>query len=920
MNRALSLGTKLRLILLWVGGMAILLSSILIAVLEYRQSKLEMSHILRSRVEIIEGTIEELLRQDLTNMDSLAGALARNGNNSERHLLDRAHLINDQRSLLYLLDSVGRVEEISDPEKYGEFLGLDFSHLNFVREMKPISSVYQSLVTRRTVVSLLTGIGDGRMLVLEKDLQGLVPLLSQLGRGELLRGEILFVLSREGTVIYHPENQLIQSRHNLGMDLRRLTGPDAEDLIGFDLGGIPYDGVERKLALPLGWRLYNAVPSNYLTSHVIHDSLFQILLLVGMILVLLVTMDWLLQRYYSRPVANVIRALSDTPIDDTPSAIPLAMTREILELGDLVSAVNCLFQQIATTRKQLEEREELFRTVTEHSMHWSFWLRPDGRLRYISPSCERITGFTTQEFYHRPELLYEIIHPEERKLWDEHLHKFDRQGEHLPLEFRIRTKDGQIRWIRHFCKPIIAEDGTHQGNRGANIDVTQEKQAEEKLLHNSLYDSLTGLANRVLFMDRLTQVIKRCKREDFQYAVLFLDLDRFKNINDSLGHRIGDLLLKNIALRLRDECRPADTIARLGGDEFAALLEGVNGLSDAMLFAERIRARVRQPYRLENYEIFTSVSIGITLSHGAHHTASHLLRDADTAMYHAKSMGRDKIEVFDAEMHEQDVERQSLESDLRRAVERRELVNFYQAIYNLNSGRICGFEALVRWQHPHRGLLPPGEFISLAEETGIILPLGQWVIDTACEQLKAWQQKAEDADLTINVNLSGIQLSQPGLADHLREVLETCRIDRNSFALEITESVLMEYSGHLRQTLSELEQMGVQLCMDDFGTGYSSLNNLRKFPIHKVKIDRTFVSRMMDSEEDHRIVHTIIDLAHNLGLSCIAEGVETEQQCEELKRLGCSHAQGMLFSRPMIAEQAWKLISQGDMAPRSSLN
>ncbi len=899
--------------LLWVGGVAILASSLLVAALEYRDSKDEMTQILRGRVAVIEGTIQELLRQEQQHIEHLVSELALGGNANDKQFIENAHYVSGEGNVFYLLDRAGKIEQISDPDIHGQFLGLDFSHLEFVMEMDLISSVYQSLITRRSVISLLTVVEDGRLLVLEKDLKDFVPLLAQFERGEMLTGELLFVLSKDGAVIYHPETRLIQSRHNLGVELMERTGPDSQGLIGFKLGTTHYYGVGRELALPLGWRLYDVVPSRHLTNHAIGKIVIQVLVLVGVIIVLMVTLGWLLQRYYSGPIAKVIHSLSAYQADHRQNHFPTSMSNNILELSNLITAVNSMFKKISSTQKQLAEREELFRTVTEHSVHWSFWLRPDGQLRYISPSCERITGFSASEFYNQPTLLRDIIHPEDRILWDDHLHQTGSHGEVLPMEFRIRTKAGQARWIRHFCKPIIAEDGKNLGSRGANIDVSEEKRVELQLVHNSLYDSLTGLANRDLFMDRLSRVIKRCERENLQYAVLFLDLDRFKNINDSLGHRIGDLLLKSIALRLQDECRPADTVARLGGDEFAALLEGVNGLAGALLIAERIRERVRESYRLENYEIFTTVSVGITMSHGSQHNAADLLRDADTAMYHAKSKGRDQIEIFDSEMHEQAVERLNLENDLRRAIERQEFVNFYQVIMDLPSNQVSGFEALVRWQHPQRGLMPPKEFITLAEETGIILPLGQRVLESACRQLQIWQTAAGFRHVTININLSGIQLSQPGLVKSLQALLEEYQIDVKDIALEITESVLMEYAGHLRQTLEELAQMGVQLCMDDFGTGYSSLTNLRRFPIAKIKIDRSFIARMMQSDEDHMIVRSIIDLAHNLGMSCIAEGVETELQLEELRKLGCDQAQGSLFALPQSAQQAGRLISDGSL-------
>jgi len=760
------------------------------------------------------------------------------------------------------------------------------------------------------VISLVTEINDGRLLVLEKNLSDFLPLFAQFEQGEMIPNEQLFVLAPDGTVIYHPNEELVRSRHNLGLELKNWQGPDSRGLYRFDIGQNNYIGVKRSLKIPEGWKLYYSVPRRLLIDVVKQEVVVQFIVLATAFFSAFAALGWILQRYYSNPLADVARSLSGYELNEK-EAVPRTASRGILELDQLIRAVNGMTDKMRSTTEQLEEREELFRTVTEHSVHWAFWLHPDGGLRYIAPSCERITGYSAEEFYRKPALLRDIIHPDDRTLWDDHRHKTDSRGELVPMDFRIQTKDGATRWIRHFCQPIISDTGSNLGNRGTNIDITDEKLAEQRLVHHSLYDSLTGLANRDLFMDRMSHAISRCAREEFQFAVLFFDLDRFKTVNDSLGHRIGDRLLQNVARRLREESRPSDTIARLGGDEFGALLEGVNDVSDVLLFARRVQERIREPFQLDNFEVFSSISVGITLSRGKSRNAEDLLRDADTAMYHAKSLGRDRIEIFDTEMHARAVARLSLETDLRRALERREFINHYQPIMELASMSIAGFEALVRWQHPEKGLLPPGEFITLAEDTGIILPLGESVLNHACAHLRNWRTETKGrVSITMNVNLSALQLAQSDLAGNLNYLLEKYDLNASDLNMEITESMLMEYTGTVPETLERITALGTGLCMDDFGTGYSSLTNLRRFPISGIKIDRIFIASMMEREDDHKIVRTIIDLAHNLGIHCVAEGVETDLQLIELKKLGCDYAQGFLFSRPLESAEALVMIQK----------
>ncbi|MFP5212369.1 MAG: EAL domain-containing protein [Acidobacteriota bacterium] len=445
----------------------------------------------------------------------------------------------------------------------------------------------------------------------------------------------------------------------------------------------------------------------------------------------------------------------------------------------------------------------------------------------------------------------------------------------------------------------------------AHEDITDRKMAEEQLLYDAFHDSLTGLPNRALFLDRLRHALKQAQaRTGHHLAVLFLDFDHFKVVNDSLGHKAGDLLLTEISRRLESCLRSTDTVARLGGDEFAVLLEEIGHASDAIRFAEKVHETLAFPFLLEGREIFTTVSIGIALGGGGAAEPEEILRDADTALFRAKSLGRSRHEIFDKEMHHRAVKRLQMETDLRRAVERNQFLLHYQPIVSLKTGRISGFEALIRWLHPERGLVSPIEFIPLAEETGLIVPMGAWVLREACRTMRGWQLAyPTQAPLVISVNLSGRQLAQSDIIDQVRQVLAEIGINPSTLKLEITESMLMENTAATVATLSSLKELGVQLSLDDFGTGYSSLSYLHRFPIDVLKIDRSFVGNMFTSSENASVVRTIIALAHNLGLEVIAEGPETADQVVRLRALGCEYGQGYYFSRPVEAGAAGALIA-----------
>jgi diguanylate cyclase (GGDEF)-like protein len=442
-------------------------------------------------------------------------------------------------------------------------------------------------------------------------------------------------------------------------------------------------------------------------------------------------------------------------------------------------------------------------------------------------------------------------------------------------------------------------------------DLDARTRTEDRLRHSTLHDALTGLPNRTLFMERLAHAIARSKRRKaYLFAVLFLDLDRFKVVNDSLGHMVGDELLGAVAKRLQQCLRTEDTVARLGGDEFAILLENIGDISDAGRIAERIQQELAAPVNLNGYEVFTSVSIGIVDSASAYGLPDYMLRSADMAMYRAKASGKARYEMFDRRMHAQALARLQTETDLRRALERHEFAVHYQPIVAIAEGRICGMEALVRWNHPERGVVGPGEFIPVAEETGLIVPIGRWVLETACRQLAVWQREHGGAQpLSMCVNLSVRQFAQPDLVESVAAAIASSGIAPASLKLEVTESVIVENPAAASGVLGDLKALGVELYMDDFGTGYSSLSYLSQLPIDAIKIDRSFVSQMDVLDRHFQLVRTVLTLARSLNLRAVAEGVTTEAQLAALRSLGCEQAQGFFFSPPVICEAAGALLA-----------
>jgi diguanylate cyclase (GGDEF)-like protein len=481
-------------------------------------------------------------------------------------------------------------------------------------------------------------------------------------------------------------------------------------------------------------------------------------------------------------------------------------------------------------------------------------------------------------------------------------------GEDVDFAFKWQGRDFQAH-----LEPLLGPSRELRGVVGVAFDVTERRYAEEKLHHVASHDALTGLANRPFLLERVQQALGRTQNGGHSFALLLLRLDRFRAINDSLGNAVGDRVLSGVARRLESAAQPPDLVARFGGDGFAILLDQVESRQEAAMRGQQIQQVLAEPFLLEGRELVTTASMGIALASRTHLRPEDILRDADTAFRRSRALGRDRCEVFDDAMHERELALFETEMELRRALERKEFRLHYQPIVALKDGHIAGFEGLVRWRHPVRGLLPPIDFLAVAEETGLILAIDRWVLQEGCRQAQAWSaERSGERPLELSVNLSGKDLLQRDLADQVQETLRTTGMEARNLRLEITEGMLLEDAVSAGATLARIRDLAVEVSIDDFGTGYSSLSHLHNLPVNHLKIDRCFVSEMDRRPQKQEIVRTIVTLAHRLGMDVVAEGVETPDQLWRLQSMGCDYAQGYLFSEPVDADAARRLLD-GDV-------
>jgi len=583
-------------------------------------------------------------------------------------------------------------------------------------------------------------------------------------------------------------------------------------------------------------------------------------------------------------------------------------------------------QQLYRIRRQLAERDQLFQLISENADDMIALVDSQGNRLYNSPAYQKVLGYSADELKSTSSL--EQIHPDDRPRVLQAAEKARLSGQGERVEYRIRHKDGTWRYLESTASAIKNAQGETEKLVIVNRDVTERKRAEEMLFHNAFHDGLTNLPNRALFVDRLQHALTLSKKHsNYKFAVLLIDIDEFKVINDSMGHPAGDELLIQIGQRLNESVRRADLVsrsrgngapdgetaddnlARLGGDEFTILLDDIRDPIEAVRVSERVQAELAAPFVVNGQDVVISASIGIASSVSPHTQAEDLLRDADIAMYRAKRTGKAHCEVFDTAMHATAVKRLRLETDLRRALDQGEFRVHYQPIVSLETAKITGFEALTRWQRPE-GLVSPADFIPVAEETGLIVPMNRQLLREACEQLLAWQaQFPANPPLTLSVNVTAKEFARADLSEEIGKTMQHTGFNPKNLQLEIVETVAMGDAEKSGRGLEELKQLGARLSIDDFGTGYSSLSRLRRMPVDTLKIDRVFISSMENDPESREIVRVIINLAHNFGLKVVAEGTETEAQIQQLRDLQCESAQGYFFSKPVDSQAASQLLA-----------
>lgn len=737
------------------------------------------------------------------------------------------------------------------------------------------------------IVAVLTG---GFNLYEQNTLSRYVTI--SLGKSGILR-----LVSNDGRVLFHTNKErilqkaspstkpLIAKALQNGKATGRLTGIDGRKFIAS----------LHRLSV-VNWVLVASYPENEIYAP-IHKARtwFIVATLAGMGVAVLVVL--VMMRLLTRPLAQLASHVSSLPEKQGEERfIHLPVNGEI---GKLTGAFNTMVEEIDQNTQALRESEQRYRIVTEFTNDFTYWRRPDGSFEFVSPACLQVTGYSREELIAKPELMEEMVHPDDTNALEQLASECSGDCSDQEIEYKIITKDGSTRWVRHTCRPIYDENLNFLGRRGCRSDITERRQLADQVSHMVLHDLLTGLPNRSLFADRLFQVtINKDRYSQEITVVLFFGIDRFKMINDTLGHETGDRLLIMVAERLRKLLHPDDTLCRFGGDVFAFILPARESRHEAVTMSYRILASLSDPFNPSGQQVNLTGSIGIALCPQDGSDVQTLLKNAETALYDAKRSGKNCFRFYASEMNAMAAEILRIDNSMPQGLANGDFYLHYQPQMDLKNDSVVAVEALLRWRHPELGMIPPDRFIPLAEENGFIIKLGEWVLRTACAQCACWQ-KDGPAPLRIAVNVSGRQFSEHDFVDMVAAALKDSHLEPHYLELELTESLLISNEQDALQKLQLLKKMGVFLAIDDFGTGYSSLAYLKHFPLNRLKIDKSFVNDILTDPDDAAITEAIIAMAHSLKLKVIAEGVETRDQLLFLTDRGCDEIQGYYLSKPL---------------------
>jgi diguanylate cyclase (GGDEF)-like protein/PAS domain S-box-containing protein len=572
----------------------------------------------------------------------------------------------------------------------------------------------------------------------------------------------------------------------------------------------------------------------------------------------------------------------------------------------VITVLGLLIGRVLELTRKLHLSSDKFRAVADEAEDFIYLRTIQGEYEYVSPACEAMLGYTPDEFYARSNLMNDLVHPDDRERWLHHVDHVNHAGAAETLDIRLLGKSGRLVWVSHVCSPVYDGEGNQIGVRATNVDITERKAFEDRIEHMAYYDPLSDLPNRRSLERTIRQYIRSSSGDKELFAVLFLDLDRFKYINDSYGHFLGDKLLRLIAKRLITHSNEG-VVTRFGGDEFVILAHHINNREEAIEFAERLIDAIEEPFEAEGHELYLTGSIGISFYPYDGTTADELVKHADAAMYRSKQGRQEKIKFFSPDMTRQATAFVSTESNIRRGLEQGEFEIYYQPKVQVSDGAIVGLEALARWNHPDQGLLLPKEFIPIAEETGLILPLGQQLIGQVLSNMSAWHGR--HLSLPVAINISGRQFLDSKFCDSTEAQILASGVDPSKIELEITEQVFMSDLEGTVTKLGRLKRHGIKVAIDDFGTGYSSLKYIKSLPIDTVKIDRFFIWGATEDSKDMVVLKAITSLCHGLGLNMVAEGIETDAHLRLIADLGCPHVQGFLFHKPMAFADIDRLLS-----------